>query len=348
MYEMLTIKRLFHRDSDFMTFKAITEEPIPDIRDRRPDVPPGMRTALLQAMARDPAGRFDTAQAFGNAIKLSVAALGGPASTQDLAKLLFTDFGDEMASRDEILKAADDPNAAPVSISVPPPRVPQATPPPVPLLPSRSGEMNPLTPARSKHPTKQTAIPSMIVGQADTARVQTVSPKEIVVDLDSVLDLSADVGADAWMADGGTNLLAAHRWKSLRNTAIAIAIAVVVVVGIVVVFTALGSKASKPMGVAPVADAALKKPIEDLPIDAAPDDHDEIRALSKYGFYSVTANAKTDIYVDDKNIGETPLTHLPLKPGPHTIKAVGPKNKTKIMKIIIIGGRDLDDGSIDW
>ncbi len=54
MYEMLSIKRLFHRDSDFLTFKAITEEPIPDIRDRRPDIPPGMRAALVQAMARDP------------------------------------------------------------------------------------------------------------------------------------------------------------------------------------------------------------------------------------------------------------------------------------------------------
>jgi serine/threonine protein kinase len=49
MYEMLAIKRLFHRDSDFLTFKAITEEAIPDIRDRRPDLPPGMRAALARS-----------------------------------------------------------------------------------------------------------------------------------------------------------------------------------------------------------------------------------------------------------------------------------------------------------
>src|SRR4029078_4134005 len=117
MYEMLAIKRLFHRDSDFLTFKAITEEAIPDIRDRRPDLPPGMRAALLQAMARDPAGRFDTAQAFGNAIKNSVATLGGPASPADLSRLLASDFPDEMSSRDEILRAGHDPNAAPIAIS---------------------------------------------------------------------------------------------------------------------------------------------------------------------------------------------------------------------------------------
>src|SRR4029078_2758913 len=69
MYEMLAIRRLFHRDSDFLTFKAITEEPIPEMRELRPAPPTGMRAAPLQAMARDPNGRFDTALAFGNAIR---------------------------------------------------------------------------------------------------------------------------------------------------------------------------------------------------------------------------------------------------------------------------------------
>ena len=124
MYEMLAIRRLFHRDSDFLTFKAITEEPIPDIRERRPDLPPGMRAALLQAMARDPNGRFDTAQAFGNALRNAVSTLGGPASPADLARLLSDDFSEEMASRDEILKSADEP--APIA----PPRATRPTPPP--------------------------------------------------------------------------------------------------------------------------------------------------------------------------------------------------------------------------
>ena len=120
MYEMLAIRRLFHRDSDFLTFKAITEEPIPDIRERRPDLPPGMQAALTQAMARDPNGRFETAQAFASAIRNSVATIGGIASLADLARLLATDFGDEMAARDEILKAADDPTSSP-GIVLPPP-----------------------------------------------------------------------------------------------------------------------------------------------------------------------------------------------------------------------------------
>ena len=34
-----------HRESDFLTFKAITEDAVPEIRDRRPDIPPGLRAA---------------------------------------------------------------------------------------------------------------------------------------------------------------------------------------------------------------------------------------------------------------------------------------------------------------
>ena len=341
MYEMLAIRRLFHRDSDFLTFKAITEEPIPEIRERRPDLPPGMRAALLQAMARDPNGRFETAQAFGQAIKQSVATLGGPASQAELARLLFTDFGDEMASRDEILKAADDPNAAPISIGPTKP----ATPPPIPKRPdppaARSGEMSQATP-KPRPPTGQIeAIPSVMVGTPASTRIQ-------LPDLENVLDLSSNVGADSWMAEGGTDLLSAHRWKSLRNLGIGIGMIVAVGVVIFLVVSKMGGGSDTKRVVQAPADAAVAKVVP-TPIDAGDEiSHDDIVALSKFGFFSITATAKTTIFVDDKYIGETPLTRLPLKPGPHTVKAVGPRGKTKNLKITIIGGRDDDEGTITW
>ncbi len=339
MYEMLAIKRLFHRDSDFLTFKAITEEPIPDIRDRRPDLPPGMRAALVQAMARDPAGRFDTAQAFGNAIKNSVATLGGPASLQELARLLFTDFGDEMASRDEILKAADDPSAAPVSVGVKPampPPIPK--PPPVPM--AASGEMHHAP--RQRPPTGPLeGVPSMIVHPG--------SSKVSAPDLANVLDLSGNMGADAWMAEGGTDLLSAHRWKSLVKVLIAIAVLGGIAVGVVLFVTRTDNEepAVKPVAKAP-ADAAIKKMVVEPPPDAAEVNKDDIIAISHYGFFSITATAKTKIFVDDQFLGETPVTRAPYKPGPHTVKAIGPKGKTKIIKIAIVAGRDDDEGTITW
>jgi serine/threonine protein kinase len=342
MYEMLAIKRLFHRDSDFLTFKAITEEPIPDIRDRRADLPPGMRAALVQAMARDPAGRFDTAQGFGNAIKNSVSTLGGPASGADLARLLFTDFADEMSSRDEILKAADDPNAAPISIGG---VASSKTPPPIPPRTKQlatAGEMSQGTPTRQKTPTGSLGVPSVMVQSGHTGRVA-------LPNLSDVLDLSEDVGADAWMVEGGTDLLSSHRLRSLRNTVIGVLAVAAVVAGIWFVVSRMGGDDEPPVAQAP-ADAAVKRTyVPDQPKpDAQEISKDDIVALSKFGFFSINASAKTTIYVDNIRYGETPMQRLPLAPGPHKVKAVTKGKKPKEFMITIIGGRDTDEGMIEW
>ena len=343
MYEMLAIKRLFHRDSDFLTFKAITEEPIPDIRDRRPDLPPGMRAALVQAMARDPAGRFDTAQGFANALKNSVATLGGPASGADLARLLFTDFSDEMAARDEILKAADDPNAAPVSIG------PKKEPPPIPQRPiqvTTSGEMHRTTGAipRTKAPTGQIepGVPSMIV-QSNSQQTGRVD----LPDLANVLDLSEDVGADAWMAEGGTDLLSGQRWRSLRNLIVILVALAGVGVGIFLLVTMKNGEEDK-VATPVIADAAIKRHVDEPKPDADLISRDDIVALSKFGFFSIDAPKTTTIYVDNIRLGDTPMKRAPLQPGPHKVKAVTKGKKPKEWTITIIGGRDTDEGMLTW
>ncbi len=345
MYEMLAIKRLFHRDSDFLTFKAITEEPIPDIRDRRPDVPSSMRAAMLQAMARDPAGRFDTALAFGNAIRNAVTSIGGPATQQELARLLFTDFSDEMAQRDEILRAADDPNAAPISLAAT--QIP-ATPAAVPIRPAPvQGELPQGQGQRSQRPTGPIeGVPSMIVhqGSSKVALPPALLPQGDAA-LAGVLDLSANMPVDTWMADGGTNLLSAHRWKSLRNAIIAIAILAGIAVAIVVVVSSSGGAsddsshvvASHTDAAAPI-DAAVK-------IDA--DNRANIEAEARFGYFSITANAKTSIFIDGRPYGETPMTRYPLPPGPHVVRLVGPK-KSKTIKITMYGGKDTDEGTVNW
>src|SRR5688572_22549169 len=106
IYELLAVKRLFHRDSDFLTFKAITEEPIPDIRDRRPDLPPAMVAVLTRALAREPEGRFANAREMGDAVRAAAAQLGGAASPQELALIVKRDFADELAAKEEILAQA--------------------------------------------------------------------------------------------------------------------------------------------------------------------------------------------------------------------------------------------------
>jgi serine/threonine protein kinase len=335
MYEMLAIRRLFHRESDFLTFKAITEEPIPEIRERRPDLPHGMRAALLQAMARDPNGRFDTALAFSNAIRNSVSTLGGPATPADLARLLFTDFADEMAARDEILKAADEPAPPPIPrparITSPPPLPPQA----------RSGEMGGKD-LRSSGPID--AVPSMILspGSSRSHTAPILPPQEI-------LDLSHAVLPDSWMVDPHTDLLRGHRLRSIRNAAITVGVLAVLGIAIFLFTARAPEPAPQVVAPPPPADAELAPVADDPPVDAqAGPTRDDIIAISRYGFFSITATAKTQIYVDNNKIGDTPLTRLPLPPGPHKVRAVGPRGKSKQINITIYGGRDTDEGTITW
>ena len=75
---------------------------------------------------------------------------------------------------------------------------------------------------------------------------------------------------------------------------------------------------------------------------------EDIYAISRFGYFTIKANAKTTIYVDGKYIGETPMTRLPLPPGPKKIKAFGPKKKVKEISIDILGGQDTDAGTIVW
>ena len=336
MYEMLAIRRLFHRDSDFLTFKAITEEPIPDIRERRPDLPPGMRAALLQAMARDVNGRFDTAQAFGNALRNAVATLGGPATPADLARLLVTDFGDEMTARDEILKAADEP--------APPPRPLRSTsPPPLPAAVFPTGATGEIgapddsQPGRTSAPME--AVPSMIV-QQPSARAHAPSGR--------VIDLSGNMLPDSWMIDPNTDLLRSHRLRSIRNAAIAFGSLALITLAVFLITSRMGDATNRTVAVQAPPDAAV--PIDaEPPIDAQTGPtRDDIVALSRYGFFSIAANARTQIYIDSKMIGETPLTRLPLAPGPHKVKAIGPRSKIKTLNITVYGGQDTDEGTITW
>nr|HEX4315001.1 protein kinase [Kofleriaceae bacterium] len=392
MYEMLSIKRLFHRDSDFLTFKAITEEPIPDIKERRPDLPAQMRAALIQAMARDPSGRFATAQEFGNAIRASVAPLGGLATLPDLARLLGADFGDEMSARDEILKAADDPNAAPATAPTTGPMLRQSSsgmaPPPLPMMraqaptpalpqPTRSGELmsQPTAPTGPMARQSVDSVPSMLVTPG-SARMQaanltpaltppmaTPAPMPGLPGMPSaplgslpapaVPDLSGSMPVDNWMADPDTDLLRAHRTRTLLKVFGALVALGLAAAAVWFLLAADGGNGDTPSsdgdakaGATPAAvDAGVYVPRPDAKPEMS---HDQIVALSKFGFYTVDASAPTQVVVDTNPPVATPVRMYPLTPGPHKVHAVGPNGKVKDSKIVIIGGQTTDDGMITW
>lgn len=84
LYELLTGERPFRGDSDFSLMTEQVEKlPKPPIQ-VRPDMPPALNELVLTAMAKDPAQRFQSADAFRNALN-SVRRTMGEARTAEMS-----------------------------------------------------------------------------------------------------------------------------------------------------------------------------------------------------------------------------------------------------------------------
>jgi serine/threonine-protein kinase len=107
LYEMLALRRLFQRKTDYLTFRAVMEQPIPDIRRYRPDIPDGIADAVARALDRDPAQRFETARQLGNAILDAVAAAQIRPWTQgEIGDLVKANFSSELGKRSQEVATA--------------------------------------------------------------------------------------------------------------------------------------------------------------------------------------------------------------------------------------------------
>jgi serine/threonine protein kinase len=91
-WELVTQRRLFKRDSDYESMRAIIEEPLP-----RPSQTPGVEPALdpiiLRALAREPDRRYPTAAAFADELRAVAATLGLDTSPDRVADYVRGLFG---------------------------------------------------------------------------------------------------------------------------------------------------------------------------------------------------------------------------------------------------------------
>ena len=117
------------------------------------------------------------------------------------------------------------------------------------------------------------------------------------------------------------------------------------IVAVVVIARSGGDAA--PKVVAPAAAPVDARP----PADARPPDADtraDIIAASKYGWFSVDADAPTEIFVDKQSIGTTPILKWPLRPGLRKVVAKGPKGKTQRFDVTIYAAQEISHPTISW
>ncbi|HEV7556856.1 MAG TPA: serine/threonine-protein kinase, partial [Kofleriaceae bacterium] len=106
LWETLVQKHLFKRTTDFLTFQAITTDPIPDVCEIRPDVPPAVGEAIARAMSRDRELRFPTARALGEALAAAVAPLGGPLPASAVSEELARAFPAQLHEQQKLIQLA--------------------------------------------------------------------------------------------------------------------------------------------------------------------------------------------------------------------------------------------------
>lgn len=101
-WEALAGARLFDRPSDYLTWQAITEEPVPLLAAAWPACPPAVAAVVHRALGRTPAERQPSAQVFADELR---GALGF-ASPAEIAAAVRATCADALAARAQQVAAA--------------------------------------------------------------------------------------------------------------------------------------------------------------------------------------------------------------------------------------------------
>jgi len=98
LFEMLALRRLFQRKTDYLTFRAVMEQPIPDVRQYRPDAPDALAGVVARALERDPDARWESARAFSTAV---LEAVKRPWTQGEVGDFVRQNFDDEIKRRSD-------------------------------------------------------------------------------------------------------------------------------------------------------------------------------------------------------------------------------------------------------
>jgi len=104
LWEALSARRLFSRDTDFLTFTAITKAEVQDIREIREDISDGLAAVVNKSLAQDRDDRYGSAKELADALTAAMADDGGVASESEIAEFVSQRFSKELVSMSELTK----------------------------------------------------------------------------------------------------------------------------------------------------------------------------------------------------------------------------------------------------
>jgi len=386
MYETLTRRHLFKRDTDFLTFQAITGEPIEDVCALRPDVPPALSAVIMTALSRDREERFPTARIFGEAIAAACPPLSGSAISEEIARAFPAELGEQAA----LVRVAREGGAFDLDIDRGPSVGHGAELLTTPVSTQRAfapREATSVTAAASpvglgsRSGVREAAAAPAGLGSRSGVREAAEAPAEappvpvlrrsfrpLVI---AVLALAVGgLGAFIYARYAGVSRepapLAAGPGGSSGTTGVAASAPTHAPQAVAAVTVAADAAPAVPAAAPPAAPPAA--PRDDAPQGDAPpgpppvavtqpDRHSPKppatpaapKPSGPPGFVTIdSAPVYAVIYIDGKSYGETPLVKVALSPGRHAVHAVAPSGATRDVRITIESGKVAPASRIEW
>ncbi len=352
LFETLTHRRMFQRNSEYLIARAILEEEYPGADEVAPAVPRALAGVLSRALARRPDDRYATAQAMGVALREAVAELGGPLPPPAIGERLRRLYADSLAEqRGQLERATSRVEAAPAVGSrggAGGARAVDVLTEPVPR-PGAAIDEAPAPAAEATAPTRvlrgSGSVPVVGGAPSTTVRVRGRGP-------------AAAIGAAALVVAGAATLvwlLARPGGATSAQGADASAL----------LLAPAADADAGPADAAPAADAVVVAPTPPPPIDAGrrrpathrpghrrvhsePAKPDRPPAApSEPGYFSIDSTPFAVIYIDGDRAGETPIIHRPLPPGPHRVRAVTEDGRSRTFSIRVRSGHETPK-RLDW
>jgi len=385
VWELLAQRHLFRRDTEYLTFEAITTLPIPDICELRPEVPRALGAAVARALARDRDARYPTARAFGEALGQSVASLGGPMPPSAIGDEIVRAFGARLTQQHELIQLARAGGALPLDEDIGP-QVGHGTE----LLTTPVSIVSGLTGATTSSTSNPSGPLSARVSLlAASPPVAPVSPRPITSTAPPVELPRSRVSL--WVAltiiiAAATAAIAVSVVKSGRKSpapppVIAVAPPVVPPTTAPATPTTPTTAPDPTTTAAPTAPPATAPATDPDPASAPtdpaiatapaptptvtpvrppkPTPPDKPRPATTHkaepkptgppGFITIdSAPVYAVIFIDGKRYGETPLVRQSLAPGKHNVRAVSPSGATRNLTIKIDSGKVSPPRRIEW
>ncbi len=341
LWELLCRRHLFKRETDYLTFQAITTEPIPDACELRPDVPPALAAAIAKALARKPDDRHANARMFGEAIAQSVGMLGGPLAASGISEEVERAFEGRLRDQRGLIKVAREGGTLDLGDD----RGPAighgtelfSTP-----LSIVSGLQRHTEPEVSRPPATASVPRAPIPAGPTSLMMPTAPPPSRVPWIVAIVALAVAAGALALWSQHGSS----------PSTAVDMAVTTTRDAGTPVV----ASATVPPIDAAPApprVDAAAPRPPARPPGPRPPPTaKPTVIAEESHGppgFITIdSAPVYAVVFIDGKQYGETPLVHVSLAPGRHVVRAVSPSGAAQTVAINITSGKVAPTRRIEW